>query len=64
MYTKLRNMTVLLETLTDAVAFDGAEHTEGLNQPTAVFQQSIQIGTGTKLIRKREAIINRLERLK
>lgn len=40
----------LLQTLTDVVAFDGAEHAEGLNQPAAVLQQAVQVGTRTELI--------------
>lgn len=42
----------LFQTLTDVVAFDGAEHAEGLNQPAAVLHQAVQVGTRTELIKK------------
>lgn len=51
----------MLQTLTDIVAFDGAEHAEGLNQPAAVLQQAVQETTGTKLMeRQRKAVTYRV----
>lgn len=37
------------QTLTDVVAFNGTEHAEGLNQPAAVLQKAVQVGTRTEL---------------
>lgn len=39
--------------LTDVVAFDGAEHAEGLDEPAAVLQQAVQVGTWAKLTNHR-----------
>lgn len=41
---------LMLQTLTDVVAFDGAEHAKSLNQPAAVLQQAVQVTAGTKLM--------------
>lgn len=49
----------LLKTLTDIVAFDGAEHAESLNKPAAVLHQAVQVGTGTELITKDSGIAER-----
>lgn len=46
----------LSQTLTDVIAFDGAEHAEGLNQPAAVLQQDVQVATSTKLKEKQKTI--------
>lgn len=50
MYQDVRCHLSSSVTLTNVVAFDGAEHAEGLNQPAAVLQKAVQVGTRAKLI--------------